>query len=369
MKKIAYFIDSDDPGGAETLIIELIRYSKDSDYTFEVLHFGNSWIEESCRKYGIPSVLVTGHKYYKSIVTIPVFMFIFFLFLKKRNISILHSHLFDSIVAASIPAFLAGIPHVGTLHDVFSIENNKLRCYILKLTALIGTRIVTVSKQISIHLNYLCKWGRNYSVIKNGVDISKFRNLENTITKKSLGIDDDIFVIISVGRLVEVKGFDVLIQAIDLLKNINDKIVLVIIGDGPERQNYEEMIASFNLEKHIKMLGHRDDVHSLLSVGDCYALASRSEGLSCSIIEAMAAGLPLIVTDVGGNGELVKQGVNGLLVDSENPKNLADAIKILLYDGAKRNELAKNSLIISEEEFSIDSTLKQYIKCYNRLSS
>ena len=369
MKKVAHFIDSDDPGGAETLIIELAKISRAYDYQFEVFHFGNKWIESNCEKHNIDSIIVPYYNLYKSIMTLPFFMFMFIIFLKKRKIDILHSHLFDTLVATTIPAYFSSTPHVGTLHDVYSIEDNTLRAYALKFSTLLGTKIVTVSKQISDHLNSLCKFSYgDIKVIKNGVDMTKFSGTPLTDIRDELNLPKDSMLLVSVGRLVAVKGFDVLIKSIKKISDATKKFNLIIVGDGPEMLKLKQLIKLESVEGYVKLIGHRDDVASILLQSDCFVLASKSEGLSCSIIEAMATSLPIVATDVGGNNELVKNNENGYLVPCDNVDELSNALINIISNNTIRLTFALCSKKIANRELSIYKTLDAYINCYEEVS-
>lgn len=368
MKKIAHFIDSDDPGGAETIVIEMCRKIENYGYAPEIYHFGNPWLESKCKEYKIPTKLVPNHSLYKSIFTLPLFYFYFTKFLKRQNIEILHSHLFDSIMGACFSTFIARIKHVGTLHDIFTIENNKLNIYMLMLATLLGTRLVGVSNQIIDHMNKLGTFsGRNIKVIKNGVDLKKFTGTEDKKLRENLGISKDDIVLICVGRLVKIKAHEVLIDAFKLLQDLERPIKLLIVGDGPEREKVEQIIVGLDLRKNIIMLGPRDDIPDLLKISDCFVLTSRSEGLSCSIIEAMASGLPVVATNVGGNSELIEEGKNGYLVQVDDSVALADGVKKIILNISIKKKYGERSSAIIRNQYSLDLMIENYVNLYNEM--
>ncbi|MCK4787018.1 MAG: glycosyltransferase, partial [Desulfobacteraceae bacterium] len=111
----------------------------------------------------------------------------------------------------------------------------------------------------------------------------------------------------------------------------------------------------------------REDVPKLLKLAHCFVLASHSEGLSCSIIEAMAAGLPVVATDVGGNCELVNNGVNGYLLPPNDPGAFAEKLHILINDDEKRQKFGKNSSKIANDKFSLDKMIAEYVSVYREL--
>ncbi|MCK4783652.1 MAG: glycosyltransferase family 4 protein, partial [Desulfobacteraceae bacterium] len=214
MKKVAHFIDSLDPGGAETLVVEICRNLEPHGYLPEVFHFGNAWLEEKCYENKIVSVIVPGYRHYKSIRTIPFFTLAFMRFLKHRDIDILHSQLFGPITGGCFATFFSNIPHVGTLHDTYTIEEKKAKIRLLQLTAFLRTRLITVSQQMRDYLITLGRFPKgSLQIILNGVSLEKFSEPADTKLMTDIGIQHDDFVLICVGRLEKIKGHDVLIEA------------------------------------------------------------------------------------------------------------------------------------------------------------
>ncbi len=364
--KVGCFIDSDDPGGAETILINICRQLRLSGYLPEIYHFGNPWLESKCQEYNIDEIKLPGGRFYKSSFTLPIFFIIFALFLKRRKITMLHSHLFDAVVAAGFTSVIAGIPHVGTLHDIFSFQDNSFRARVLSLLTRIGTHLVVVSEQMNVHLNELCNFPEGgVLTVKNGVEIEHFSTSDKDELRKKYNYDAEKTILVSVGRLVDIKAHDILIEAFSFLTREYDDLLLLIVGDGPKFLQYKELIETLNLREKVHLLGHRDDIPNLLSLGDCYVMSSRSEGLSCSIIEAMASSLPIVATNVGGNYELVRNDINGFLTNVDDPEDLARKILILLKDRERIKKFGLASLEIANAEFSIESTLISYKTLYD----
>jgi len=370
IKRIALFIDSDDPGGAETLVslisAELPKYG----YAPEIWHFCNHWLEWKCKEQGTPIFKVPGYRYFKSFITLPIFNLIFARFLMQRKINILHSHLFGAVTGACLATTIARVPHVGTLHDTYTLEGRKKKAYLLRGAALSGTRLIAVSTQMKEYLEGLRGLdGCNIRVIFNGVSLEKFSGAAKEGLRADLGIASEDFVWISVGRLVEIKGYDVLIEAFRSIGIDNPPVKLLIVGEGPEKERCMEMISEKGLKGKISMLGQREDVVDLLKISDGFALASRSEGLSCSIIEAMAAGLPIVATKVGGNAELVKDGISGYLVPADAPSLMSAKMKVIVEDVEKRKKYGKESRGIVEQNFTLKAMLGQYVSLYDSLTN
>ena len=367
MPKVAHFIDSHDPGGAETLVIEICRKIEARGYMPEVYHFGNPWLEDKCREYNIPTLMAPGHRWYKSARTLLVFTPVFARFLKAQRVDILHSHLFGPVTGACFAAYLAGIPHLGTLHDIYTIEAKKRRVRYLQLSSFLNTRLVTVSHQMNTYLTNLGKFNdKTLQTIVNGMDLEKFNLSCSRDQYPELQLEPEDFVIICVGRLEKIKGHDILLKALGQMQP-ERHINLLIVGDGPCRQEIERQIIEESLQQNVRMLGHRNDIPVLLNLSNCFVLASRSEGLSCSIIEAMAAGLPIVATDVGGNGELVVNEENGYLVPPENAGILSVRLQSVIEDSARSKIFGINSLQLARGKYSLDTMIGKYVDNYDAM--
>lgn len=361
MTKVAHFIDSIDPGGAETLIVEMCRRLPDFDFSVEVLHFGNPWLSEKCAQFRIPASIVPGYKLYKSIITIPLFSIVFAQFLRSRKIDLLHSHLLGPITGASIGSYLARVSHLGTIHDTYSIDERQKRMYLIQLSLIFDTKLVTVSRYIHAYFSNKSALFSNYmKTIYNGIDVELYRVRRKSHIREELLLDPTEIVLISVGRLVAIKGYDVLIESFSQLESLLP-LRLLIVGDGPNRKAIEIMIKEKGLVDKVKLLGFRDDVPELLRASDCFVLSSRSEGLSYSIMEAMASGLPQVITDVGGNSELVVDGVSGYLVPVDDHVAFAKKLQILIEDREKRKQFGGVASRIAKEKFSVKAMMDRYV--------
>lgn len=346
------------------MVIEICKSLRDYDLVPEVFHFGNPWLSEICDKCGLTSVIVPHLSSYKSIKTLPLFGLAFYKFLKNRQIDILHSHLVDPIAGACASALAAGIPHVGTLHDSHTIMDTPAKRYLLQFAAAMRTKLITVSKDVenvmrdsTFFLKKAC------TTIYNGVDLDKFGKTCNGSLRRQLNLSPDQIILTCVGRLVPVKGHELLLRA---LSEITPTLPcqLLMVGEGPERPNLERMIYQLNLADRVQLLGLRTDIPDLLGISDCFVLSSHSEGLSCSIIEAMASRLPVVATDVGGNYELVQNGLTGYLVPPDNPLALADKLENLLISQGRRRNMGEAGRKRVEDHFSLAQMTQNYVELY-----
>lgn len=181
---------------------------------------------------------------------------------------------------------------------------------------------------------------------------------------RAAGGADDRFVLGTAGRLVPVKGIDLLIEATARLSNTFPRLRLEIAGSGPERSSLEALVRDAGLEGRVAFLGWCDDLAPILARWDLFCLPSRAEGFGLAALEAMAAGLPVIASDVGGLAELIDHERNGWLVPAGVPGALADAVDEVLRDPVRRHAVGEAGRQRVSTAFSaarmVDATLDVY---------
>lgn len=186
-----------------------------------------------------------------------------------------------------------------------------------------------------------------YKIHGVGLDLKKFSPQipkEKDRLRNEYGYTSEDFLLIYVGELSYRKHQDLLIEAISMLKGSIPKLKLLLVGDGDLLNDYIDLAKRLGVEENVEFLGYRKDVNQLLSLSDVAISTSRQEGLPVNVMEAMATGLPLIVTDCRGNHDLVLSGENGLIVDVNDAGDCANAIIKLYQSEAFRRELGEKSL-------------------------
>ena len=210
--------------------------------------------------------------------------------------------------------------------------------------------------------------GNRLSVILNGVEPTAAKRSRQDV-RAELGIGESEIVGIIVARIDAMKGHDDLIAAWEKLQAAGKKAILLIAGDGEARTAREKLARDNGLDaQQVQFLGFRNDAPDLLAACDFFLLPSLTEGLPLSVLEAMAQGLPVVATDVGGIPELVTDGVHGLLVPPKNPDLLASAIEKVVDDAALRERFGEAGKRRVTEEFSFDTMIYQYEAVYGRFS-
>jgi glycosyltransferase involved in cell wall biosynthesis len=196
-------------------------------------------------------------------------------------------------------------------------------------------------------------------VIHNGIDTTRF--------SPSPRRSDGPLTLICVARLDPLKSHDLLVRSLAALRSQGLDTRLRIVGDGPTRAAVEDEIARLNLGDRVELLGVRSDVPDLLATADIFVLPSMAEGLPMTVIEAMACGLPVIASDVGGVSELVASNVNGLLVHARNQQALTDALRLLVTDAGLRRRMGAAGRRMAERQFDIRITARLHAELFRDL--
>ena len=171
------------------------------------------------------------------------------------------------------------------------------------------------------------------------------------------------FLIGTIANFYLNKGLVYLIEAARILNS--DNLMFVVIGDGAERQKLEEMIKKYNLENNFLLQGSMADAHKYLKAFDLFVLPSIKEGMPWTVLEAMAAGLPIVAAKVGGVPEMIENGKSGILVEPQNPQELVAAIKKIIADDNLRKFLGDNALIAVKEKFFLAEMLEKTKELFN----
>ncbi len=279
-----------------------------------------------------------------------------------------------------LPALMAGVSirlHGEHGWDVDDIDgrNRKLR-NLRRIHRPLISRYICVSRHLCQYLVERVGVAPNrVTQIYNGVDTSKFRpraaNGERPVASAWKPIPR--LTVGTLGRLQPIKNQLTLLRAVSLIVDrqpeLRSLIGVAIIGDGPERQKLDAYVEQSGLRDVIRFFGARDDVADLLPDFDVFVLPSLAEGISNTILEAMACGLPVIATRVGGNPELVEHGRTGMLVDTDDPEALAGAILHYFNNSDDMQRHAGAARKAAVDRFSIDRMVREYTSLYDELLS
>lgn len=296
---------------------------------------------------------------------------------KELQPAIVHTRNLAALEAC-VPAWAAGVPvrvHGEHGWDV-SDPHGAVRKYRMVRRAYrpFVHRYIALSQHIRDYLEQGVGIGASaISQIYNGVDITRFQwGQDQRLRAEGCPFTGpDHWIVGTVGRLEAVKDQLNLVhafaRALELDPAARQRMRLMIVGDGSMHERVKEQIARYGLTQRVWMPGARSDVPALLRTLDCFVLPSLSEGISNTILEAMASSLPVIATRVGGNSELIEDGLSGRLVPAANSEALAQAMVSYLQDSRTARRHARTARRLVEDRFSLDRMVADYSDVYDGL--
>lgn len=208
------------------------------------------------------------------------------------------------------------------------------------------------------------------SVIPNGIDLDEFQSDDDTVATlpPDVEIDPGSEIIISVASLTEQKGHVYLLEAFrEILSEYPEEVELLLVGDGELEDRLKDLSRSLKIDSSVHFLGNRNDVSRLLTLADLYVMPSLWEGQGMSLQEAMASGLPCVVSDIDTFDEFIDPGNNGLLSRVKDPESLADQVLRVLRDDRLKNRLGRNARDTVKRRFDLDKVARQYESLFERL--
>jgi len=291
-------------------------------------------------------------------------------YLRRNGIGLINCHNRQAFLYAVAASFLTGVPLVYTRHGREWARSRKwiwLDRALLRFTA----GIVGVSSDITDLVVRLEKIpASKVRLIRNGIDAERFVPpvRERAEIRRRLGIPEQAFVVGSVGRFSREKKYASLIRSFARFRAGARSAALVLVGDGPERQELARLARDAGLAECVRMPGMQDDVVPWLQSLDVFCLSSSTEGTSISLLEACSVGLPVLVTDVGGNPEIVRDGGTGLLAPASDEEAFARGLARLLADGSLRRELGRAARERVRDRYSAERMAQEYLNFYRELA-
>jgi sugar transferase (PEP-CTERM/EpsH1 system associated) len=287
---------------------------------------------------------------------------------RRERPDIVHTHAWGTLLEGLVAARLARVPIV--VHGEHGTLQLKRRQRVAQRIAWkAADRMLSVSSRLAERISHDTGLPlARMTVIRNGVDLNRFQRVDRADARARLGFAEDELVAIAVGRLVPVKDHVTLLEATALARCNGRRFTLAIAGDGPLRTTLEERARALGLDAAVRFLGHRADVETVLAAADLFVLSSVSEGLSNTILEAMATGLPVVATRVGGADEMVEDGVTGVLVPASSPSEMAAALTAVFADADVRRTMGTRGRGRAEAEFSLETMVRRYESLYLELA-
>ena len=286
---------------------------------------------------------------------------------KKEEPHLIHTHNTQPLLDGITAAILANVPvRIHTDH-ARRFPDKRRYMYAEWLLSHFTDRMIAVSESTKADLvKYEKIKPEKIEVVQNGIDGIKYLDKINIEEKKrELCIDNTLNPVLGfVGRLSNEKGLTYLIKAIKLLVKEFPDVLLLIIGEGELLNDLKLETMELGIERNVSFLGPRFDVSEVMQLFDIFVLPSEREGLSLVLIEATAASLPIVATDVGGNRQVVKNGRNGLIVKPKDVLSLYNAIKQLMMDKNLQKRFARHSFNLFKSNFSLEKMIEKYEAIY-----
>jgi glycosyltransferase involved in cell wall biosynthesis len=291
-------------------------------------------------------------------------------FLRRGRFDVVHTHDLWSNLLGIPAAWLARVPVViSSRRDLahlawYTPRRRKILRHLQSLSSAVLVNSGEIREQLVREDGFSPDFIR---VIHNGIDLDRFRNVVRERERLFPGLQECKLVVNVANMHSDVKGQPTLIQAARHVCSKFPQARFVLIGDGTRRAAFESMAAELGLQQSVLFLGQRHDVPELLACCDIAVLSSQAEGFPNALLEYMGAGLPAIATDVGGNREVIQQGVTGLLSAPNDPDALANSIVRLLEDPRTASELAHAGRERVRREFSFERLIPNVDAMYTQL--
>lgn len=355
--RVVHLVSSLNIGGLEMVVVNMMRHCDRTKYEPFVVSLGEAGaLAEKIVSLGVPLMSLAGRRRFKGDVGLRLIRL-----LRSLKPDVIHTHNPSPHLHGALAAAIARVPVlVHTKHGRNCAEPT-YSAFSNRLASRLSSYIVSVSEdaaQVARELERVP--ADKLEVIHNGVDLDRYPFREPRRQREEVRA-------VHVARLNWIKDQPTLLRAARLVADEEPRFRLDIVGDGPERANVEQLIKELNLEGVVTLHGFRDDVSAQLAKADFFVLSSISEGISLTLLEAMATGLPIVATDVGGNREVVADGETGLLAPAGSPEALAQAMLRLSPDPTLIERMSYTARKRVETRFDLRNAVARYESLYLRL--
>ncbi len=349
MIRVVHLVSTLQIGGLEKVVLDLARHADQERFALHVLCLDD--LGELAPHFDVPVELLGCARLSKTQAILRVQAR-----LRQLRPDVLHTHNPRPHILGVSAARMAGVPVVvHTKHG--RNDPGRWRTVALnRIASQFTDRVIAVSSDAGAVARQIERIpARKLNVIRNGIDLARFPSAPSRPGARRA---------VHVARLNPIKDQATLLRATRIVADAMPDMRLDIVGDGPSRAELESLTDELSLRDHVRFLGYRSDVSELLSTADLFVLSSRSEGISLTLLEAMATGLPIVATDVGGNREVVVPGETGLLVPSQDPATMAAAMHELLSQPAIAQQMGAAGRRRAEDEFDLRRVVARYEQLY-----
>ena len=366
--KVCHIAHGDLWAGAEVQLATLLEaIVRDSTLELSAILLNEGRLACEIRNLGVPVTVLSEERHSALTLCMKIVTF-----LREKRPHIVHTHKYKDNILGACAAAAAAVPVVvRVVHGM--TEPFKGRAYVKMMGYEFVDRLVTttrVNKVIAVSTNIEAVLGRLYGTrkvvqIHNGINLEKISpSRDRESLRGALGIGTGDQIVGTVGRLVPVKGHDVLLRAASALLKRRRNLKFLIVGDGPLMSKLADLTRDLGIGKEVVLAGQRDDVYDLVNCMDIFTLPSTHEGIPMVLLEALALRRPVVASRVGGIPEVVENGVSGLLVAPNNGRELEQGIEKILQDGSYADQLGQAGRARVEEEFTAEVMAKRTADLY-----
>lgn len=295
-------------------------------------------------------------------------------YVKRHQIAVVHSHSVRArVVAAAALLGLNDTKHVDTMHHLYHPTDRRwgrLFTFVDRTSLYFPDHLITVSYKMYREVMAMpLVDAKRLTAIQNAIECDLFYKPDlREACREEFGFNLDVPVLGYTGQIRKLKGIDRLLQSFAQVLDRYPDARLMIVGDGEQRRDLEKMAQGLGIADAVTWTGFRQDIPRLLSAMDIFVLPSSNEGLSLSILEAMAAGKAVVVTDVGGAQEIVADQESGLVIPPDSVSALYEAMDSLLADPAERVRMGREARQTTCKRFSVAEMVSAYQEVYENLA-
>jgi glycosyltransferase involved in cell wall biosynthesis len=379
---VLHLIESLAFGGAEITVSRLVAHLRQGAYHPIVCCFRGGPLQAEIEREGV--VVITLNISRRSILLLPLFLMDLaraviklLLIVRTKNVHIIHAHLVDSVMLGGIVGKLSGARVVATFPgpNLLPVDRkagdprNRLRRFVYHTGAKLVHRFVAVSDEVKHILTELVGVSpEKIAVVHSGVDLRKSdqpMRLESVYA--NLGLSPGEAIVTCVGRLVPNKGQRFLIQATKEVVRYHPQVKFLLLGAGPAKDALTKLVSDLGVEGYVRFLPDWPDTREVLAITTAFVLPSLVEGISVALLEAMAAGKPVIATAIPGNIDVVIPNETGLLVPAQDASALAQAICALLADPGEARRMGAAGRARARNYFSFANTSRRIEELYDEV--
>jgi len=362
-KKVLHVTFNMEIGGTEQVIRQIVRNAENADVVHEILCIDGR-IGALGRELASQGTFVTSFQR-RSGLDIRLVRFIRSL-VRKRDVDVLHCHQYTPFFYGGLAAFGMRLNLIFTEHGRFYPDHHHFKRRLVNpILAWRAQHITTISNATAAAVaryEYIPR--AKIVVIYNGIEDLGRNSYSRKELLTELGLPEGHRYIGTISRLEPIKNQAMMIEAFRRVKTRLEGVKLIIIGDGAIRADLEELVESLELGRDVIFTGYLDNPQKFISLFDVFLLSSFSEGASMTLLEAMSFSKPCVVTDVGGNPEIILDGQNGCVVPNNNVSEFARSTIALLEDNATRTAMAKVARSRFLDNFDVSHMSSRYRDLY-----